>query len=108
MAERRAFSSDPVDLGGYWGLSKSVCNGSVLSSFRAVKQEEGGLCPRKGIPCLGEMRRGMEPKAGLCGGHSKVTLAVVSHRAARGGDNSEGSLSEFYYHSNEDVERYFI
>lgn len=53
----------------------------------------------------------MEPKAGLCGGHPKVTLACDSPpppRLLAVVTTANRSLSEFYYHSNEDVERYFI
>lgn len=82
-----------------------MCNGPVLPNFREGEGGEVGLCVKRGVPWLGEV----EPNAGLCGGHPKVTLAGGESLGARScGDNSEASLSEFYYHSNEAVERYFI
>lgn len=78
--------------------------------FRAGKGG-GGLYVKRGTPCWGRWRLGewegvkCWPLRRTPQGYLGLWLATG---AASSGDNSGGSLSEFYYHSNEDVERYFI
>lgn len=57
----------------------------------------------------GEEIRCCRPPAG-CRGRPKVTLAVASEAppGCQHWQQRAGSFSEFYYHSNEDVERYFV